>query len=359
MTIALGVKSNAYCTPFGTSTTITTGSVTTSPTGSTFVVCIQRRSATVSSLTDSYSNTYTLKQTGTGFNNGDIYVCENGSGGAGHTVTLTVGTADNIELLFQEITGAATVSAYDAGNNGSNTSGGTTLTGASVTTTNANDMVFSFIAGYSDSGATSSTGTGWTLADSIAVSGTPSSGTSYKVVSATGSYNDVYTQAAFNYAAFAIVSIKQASGGGGNVTVGLIGQRSAFAQGAFGVSLSIPLGGVSGTSGTGTMAPGTISALSGVSSVSATGILSPSASVALTGAVLTATPGSPVPGMLLSLLGNLATFHTGVLNPSLTIPLTGISNSTGTGIITSSGGDVIVTQTGSLLLIRRGSRKKR
>lgn len=98
-----------------TGATTTTGSGTTT-TGSTFVICIDGYfNYNVDSVADSKGNTYT--QVGTKNTNGSVgvwmYYCENGTGGSGHTATVTPnggGMAATIALI--EITGAATAS-YD------------------------------------------------------------------------------------------------------------------------------------------------------------------------------------------------------------------------------------------------------
>jgi hypothetical protein len=212
MPISIGVSSHGSNPAFGTASSATASSVTSAATGSVFAICVNAKSQNITSVTDSFSNTYTLKQTGTGFNKGYLYVCDGGNGGSGHTATVNLAAADSVTIHFAEILGAASPS-YDAGGNAGNTSGGTSLTGASVTTTNANDLILSFFAGYGDSGAVSSAGAGFSMFDSIPGGGIASSGMSSRVVSATGTYSDTYTIASFEYAAFAIASFKQASGG--------------------------------------------------------------------------------------------------------------------------------------------------
>jgi len=145
----------------------------------------------------------------------------------------------------------------------------------------------------------------------------------------------------------------------GDVTVALVGQRSAFAQGSFGIGISIPLTGQSSTATVGTLAPGTSVGLTGSSSTSSTGLLTPSLAVQLLGTVLGGTTGIISPGVTVSMNGNLGTFSQGSLSPATSVSLVGIFNSSNTGQLTSSGGDLQITQTASMLLIRRGFRKKR
>jgi len=218
MTIAIGQHAKATSTAFGSSTTVTTSAVTTAATGSVFAILVNAKSKAVSSVTDSYSNTYTLKESGAGFNTASIYICDGGNGGSGHTATVTMASADSFEFFFVEITGAASPS-FDVGGQGGSTSSVTSFTGAAVTTTNANDLIISFAGMFGDAGALTDSGTGFSIFDSSTVSGTATAGYSTAIKSSTGTYQDTYGIASSNFPAYASIALKQASAGGVSVSV--------------------------------------------------------------------------------------------------------------------------------------------
>jgi hypothetical protein len=201
MSIAIG----QHATATNVATSVTTGAITTSPSGSTFVIAVNSRQ-TISSVTDSFGNTYTLKEQGAGFNYGTIYVCDGGTGGASHTATVVqAGTGDNLSVYLIEVTGATNPS-FDAGATSSDTTGSSSGPGASVTTTNASDMVISLIAGYGGGGAApTDSGAGFSVLDSNSPYSADAVSTS--IVSSTGSYQDTYNYGVFNYAAFAIIAL--------------------------------------------------------------------------------------------------------------------------------------------------------
>ena len=107
MAAALGQHTSAQAA-FAAS--VTTGALTTSATGSTFVVFVFGTGA-VSSVTDNNGNTYTLSAV-TNYNgtlrSGYYAYCQNGAGGSGHTFTATTGGSNGILILAVELTGAAT-----------------------------------------------------------------------------------------------------------------------------------------------------------------------------------------------------------------------------------------------------------
>lgn len=96
----------------GSSSNATTGGTTT--TGSTFAVCLlYTTSGSISSITDSKSNSYTLgvsQDNLTADITAAIYYCENGTGGASHTATVNFSGSVDSTVWLIEITGAATAS---------------------------------------------------------------------------------------------------------------------------------------------------------------------------------------------------------------------------------------------------------
>lgn len=143
MTIAVG--QSVYTTGTYTGTPITSTSVNTSASGSSFIVfCIGPASVTYTP-TDSKSNTYVLQGTQQNNTSDNIslaaYLCTNGTGGTGHTFSLAMSVHAGLEFYAVEVTGGATTSILDQffGNTGilGNPTPGP------VTTTNANDLILS------------------------------------------------------------------------------------------------------------------------------------------------------------------------------------------------------------------------
>jgi len=213
MAINLGSFAHTHSTPFGSSTTATTGSVTTAASGSTFVICTNTKSQTISSVTDSKGNTYVQKASGTLFNTANIYVCDGGTGGSGHTATLTMSAADSFCFFFIELTGAANPSVDVTGNGSNNDSGLTTVTGASVTTTFAPDLILSLIGCFGSTATITDSGTGFAFVDKDVTDGVPAGAVSYAIKSATGTYSDTYTQGTGNFNSFAAVAFKEQGAG--------------------------------------------------------------------------------------------------------------------------------------------------
>jgi hypothetical protein len=226
MTIAVGA--HAFASNTFTTSTATAG-VTTQATGSTFVICVQTNRAAdpihVSSIVDSYSNIYTLATSDNPGYGGDIllaaYVCVNGVGGAAHTATANYSEQATNNVWFVEITGADTTNPADgvAPTVGGGTTG-TSMPGIAVTTTNANDLLLSFLATYGfDTGTvtiSSDAGNGWAIIDSN-LSGSVSrhGASSYVIESAIGTYNDTYTASTSDGFSILTLAFKAASSGGG------------------------------------------------------------------------------------------------------------------------------------------------
>lgn len=209
MTISVGGHAKGNSTPFGSSTTVTTGTTGTSASGSKFLIFVNAKSQSISSVSDSFGNSYTLKATSTGFNKIYVYLCESGSGGANHTATVNMAAADSLSIFIVEVVSAATTS-FDVVASGSDTSGSnSTLNGASVTTTNATDLILSCIGAFGDTTTVTDSGSGFSLVDSVTTSGTVTSALSSSRKTSTGSYNDSYTFGSTNYFAFATIALKE------------------------------------------------------------------------------------------------------------------------------------------------------
>jgi hypothetical protein len=203
----------------------TTSGLTTQATGSIFVIAAQwsRNSGTFSSVSDSKGNTYTLIDTQLdweGVNGGwRLYYCENGTGGASHTATFTLtGSNGPITIFFGEITGALTSGSLDQHIRREDTASPFTLA-AGLTTTQADEIVVSFVGGnsgsnpatHAESGLGSSTiqtaseetngSTFWTAAIATAVK------------SSTGTFNPSWTESGASAMAVGLATFKAASAG--------------------------------------------------------------------------------------------------------------------------------------------------
>jgi hypothetical protein len=98
----------------GAGASLTTGSGTTT-TGSTFAIAISfDNTVTISTVADSKGNTYTIagsvQQDGSISHKKALYYCQNGTGGSGHTATVTFSGGSFGTVYLIEVTGAATAS---------------------------------------------------------------------------------------------------------------------------------------------------------------------------------------------------------------------------------------------------------
>ena len=205
---------------FGSGTSVTTTGITTGATGSVFVRTTQwSNGVTFTSVTDSKSNSYTIIGaeiiTG-GTDKSRAHFVTNATGGASHTFTATVASSDSILIMIDEITGAATASTVD-GTPTSLLDTASPYTGTAVTTTNANDLIWSAICGNSGSAtATHAESTGFTIRSNNVDGSTQWPGaTGTRVVAATSSYNCSWTETSSTNGAVYIAAFKDAGGGGG------------------------------------------------------------------------------------------------------------------------------------------------
>jgi hypothetical protein len=200
----------------------------TTTTGSTFVIGIVWSSgSSFTSLVDSKSNTYTqigaeFDPTGTG-DHARFYYCQNGTGGASHTATLTISGATSLGISFLEITGAATAS-FDLGNGNADTA--SPYTSPAISTTQAAELLASFIAGNSGSNpATHAESTGFTIQSGTEETNGVSFwtfGLATRIVAATSLYNSSFTETGASRAAVFIAGFKEAAGGGGSTVRSLM-----------------------------------------------------------------------------------------------------------------------------------------
>ena len=213
-TIAVGAYRYANPQPMGGATYTTTG-ITTAVSGSSFLVVLfagqYQGTATLSGLTDSKSNTYvqlgtTQTTAGLAMN---VYLCTNGTGGSAHTVTAVLGNSYGLSIHFVEITNGAASSIVDIQTLGIDNA---QPWDAQVTTTNANDLLLSFV--FADVGtpppalSPNYSASGWTALNTW---GSDFSAGAYKYVTSVNTYNPAWTATTGNNAVLATVALRQAS----------------------------------------------------------------------------------------------------------------------------------------------------
>lgn len=202
----------------GVSGPLVSGAGTTT-TGSTFIVCLSfDNGVTVSSVTDSKSNTYTLigsAQVSAGVTHKKaLYRCENGTGGASHTATAAFSGDPAGTIYLVEVTGAATAS-FDQTAQGTDTESPYTLT---LPTLSQADEVIVTLFGTQSGGTLSYASSNTTLI------GTESNGDAYwsscvskVVVSSTSAFSPSFTGGNIDTALIA-GTFKATGGGGGGAS---------------------------------------------------------------------------------------------------------------------------------------------
>lgn len=132
----------------GAGTTVVTVGITTT-TGNLLVVGVVNKLATATGISDSKSNTWTnlyLNNIATS-ENLSLWYAKNITGGASHTVSITVSAGGgDCAIVVQEFSGIDTTSPFDIKGIGANTATMSLTSGASSSTTNANDLVVGFMA---------------------------------------------------------------------------------------------------------------------------------------------------------------------------------------------------------------------
>lgn len=200
---------------------VTTASITTT-TGNLFVVNGGTYSSTsfaATPVTDNKSNGYTqgpADSTDGGSRCGQYYKT-NGSGGSGHTFTVSLASAGDCGVTALEFSNEDTSSPFDQSAGGGEITDTTTHTSNTTgTTTQANEiLVFGFCTG-DNAGASLTGSSGWTVpTNGYADSGGVDIGGGYQIVSATGTYTASCISATLCRSAMVIGTYKEATGGGG------------------------------------------------------------------------------------------------------------------------------------------------
>lgn len=190
---------NATAGGYGTS--FTTSAVTTQATGSAFIALILSNGTGTSQIntpTDSFSNTYTLVTTGSYTDDAStqyyaIYKCLGGTGGSGHTLSVSEASGNSMVASFVEITNASSLDTLPASTSNTNN---TSCNAPAITPSAADAYILSFIAGLGDKTFSGPT-------DSFAIVNQQESGDGQMcacalglAVSATGTYQTTVTASA-------------------------------------------------------------------------------------------------------------------------------------------------------------------
>ena len=196
--------------------TQTTPGITTSASGSTFVVfAFSSNVDFVTGVSDNKGNTYTLVDAAGPGSNGEYcacYICPNGNGGAGHTASSTWSFRTTLGMFFIEVTGAALSSVVDAHAIINDTSQPWVQ---AVTTTGADKLILS-CCGSDASGVATWAVSGGTFSLLDSTSGNTACGAVASMAAATtGTYTPSFTDASGAFrAVVSTIALNAASGGG-------------------------------------------------------------------------------------------------------------------------------------------------
>ena len=215
MTIAISQGVSAEATIGSNTPTTLTAGINTGATGSSFLIVTCEYSASLTTVTDTFSNSYSLLTSQvTGSRLLSVYLCTNGSGGTAHKPTLTKSAGDVTACCFGEVTGGATTSLTDG-------TAGTALDSSSpfnatVTTTNPVDLVIT--AGSCDGASnpvTYTPGSGFTLHSTMSFTNGANSdsiGIMYQRVTSTGTYGGNFTTSSGTNTAVITFALKEFAG---------------------------------------------------------------------------------------------------------------------------------------------------
>lgn len=203
---------------YGTPRTTAAGT-TTSGSGSSFLVAfLTANGDTVTSVTDAYSNTYSVVTTVVETVNGNkmwVYQATNGSGGTNHTVTVTMSSGGVAKISFTEITGAATASIVDQSNAVHDNA---TPYSCAITTTVADSIAIAYATVIDGAGSGTYTANGGFTAYQNNATTHPMAA-AYKVLSATGTEDPAWTHSTKSYSALITLNVKAAAAASGQPTM--------------------------------------------------------------------------------------------------------------------------------------------
>jgi hypothetical protein len=164
---ALAIGASAQGQGSGT-TAVATSSVTTQATGSTFAVFVSSGApSNYLAPTDNKGNTYALSPIlsvtfNSPFGGGAVWVCQNCAGGAGHIFTANFTSSTSAVVIAVEVTSTGgAFGTLDQSASTSNLANVTTANSPSITPTQNNEVVLSFVAGSVGSNTTITDATGY------------------------------------------------------------------------------------------------------------------------------------------------------------------------------------------------------
>lgn len=168
MAISIGVHASNAATA---NTTLATSGVATQASGSTFVICaIIHSTATVSSIGDNKGNTYTVMGSTVAGNAGSNklvrYYCQNGTGGSGHTATITTNVATGPSIFFVELIGCKTSGGPSIANQNQDSASPYTSPSSGSLTNNA-ALVSIFVGSSEQAGTTNAESSGFTVQETV------------------------------------------------------------------------------------------------------------------------------------------------------------------------------------------------
>lgn len=331
-------------------TSITTSSITTQASGSTFVVGIINDSVQVPTLTDNKGNTWVQAKTATYNGTGShitLYTCINGTGGAGHTVTAAWTSVAFGGVGFSEFlgVGAGTLDATPAVVTGTAATG----LGPSITTTVANELVVNLLGTRSTSPVATDSGSGFTITSKAATTNLIGA-MSFAVPVSSGTVSkDTFSWTTSSTFGTLAVSIKPAAGSG--LTLGLTGQSATFTPGSLTPSQSLAVTGQTASFTAGTLGSASTIGVTGQSASFTPGTLTPSAALALAAQTATFTAGALGLTSTLGLQSQSATFTQGTITAGgasdLTLALTGSAASFSPGSLTPASTVAVTGQSGA------------
>jgi hypothetical protein len=215
--MAGSVRTSIFAGASSGTTSLTTGSITTLSSGSTFVVSNNSEGGRANTPTDSKSNGYTATRAEATSGSGGgcrLWYKENGTGGSSHTATVTYSGSSLPSITLTELTGVDPAS-FDSGSANGGNDNGSPYTITSGTLAQADSIVLCLLG--SDTGSNPGTlaeSTGFTIyASGLNGAVYWVSGMAYKVVSATTALTPSWTAVGASDCVLQIAAFKASSGG--------------------------------------------------------------------------------------------------------------------------------------------------
>lgn len=322
-------------------TSVTSGSVTTAATGSTFFISISESSSHTFNTppTDSKSNTYT--QLGTTQSSGgdalSIWKKENGAGGASHTVTIAWATAADPAVFFGEVSGVLAAS-IDTGSRVQGSDASSPYTVTSGTLAQADELVVCFVSTDSFTNpAVFAESSGFTIAGKEESNSFWVQAVGTKSVLATTALTPSWTNTGAGNANLHIVGFKS-SAASGITGAGQI--ASAEAIGAATIGAGVAATGIATAGATGApIVGGQISTAGGIATAEAIGTPTIGAGIVAIGIASGQAVGGPVLGAAVGTAGGIVSAEAlGAPGVGGGITGGGIGTGEGTGAPTVSAG---------------------